>query len=199
MEQQRRTSPPALHAEVVVVLTIVRAAEFGRPPVFLDLAHRPRTPSIMKPWNRIGLGPVIGLAIEDQQISLSVVATTLGGRKEVARDVQSCEDEPQETVLERMLAPWLGQRQDPHPKTSGGASTAAGPGSRSPCPSRASSRRWCRSRERTVSSPPQADSMEAVRATNLRAEVRVIDLVKLEMNKIRLACWWPVLIVSSPV
>ena len=38
------------------------------------------------------------------------------------------------------------------------------------------------------SSPPQAYFLEAVRATNLRAEERVIDLVKLEMGKQPLAC-----------
>ncbi len=38
------------------------------------------------------------------------------------------------------------------------------------------------------SSPPQAYFMEAVRATNQRSEDRVIDLVKLEMDKHPLAC-----------
>ena len=78
-----------MSTEVVMVLTLAWAAEFGRPPAF---RCRPTGPGrlIMKPWNWIGLRPAIGLAIEDQQISLSVVATTPGGRKEVVRDIQSC-------------------------------------------------------------------------------------------------------------
>ena len=43
------------------------------------------------------------------------------------------------------------------------------------------------------SSPPQAYFMEAVRATNQRAEERVIELVKLELDKQPLAC-----LVASP-
>ena len=90
----------------------------------------------MKPWNRIGLWPAIGLVIEDRQISLSVVATTPRGRKEIVRDVQPCEEGAQAAVLERLLAPWLGTRRDPRQKTASKAKKRAGRGSRSPCPSR---------------------------------------------------------------
>ena len=149
----------------------------------------------MKPWNSIGLRPVIGLAIEDQQISLSVVATTLGGRKEVVRDVQSCAAEPQETVLERMLAPWLGQRQDPLQKTSGRSKHARRPWVQVALPESSVFQAVVPITGANRSSPPQAYFMEAVRATNLRAEERVIDLVKLEMNKQPLAC----LAASPPI
>ncbi len=171
-----------------MVLTLGWAAEFGRPPVFLYLARRPRTPAVMKPWNQIGLRPAIGLAIEDQQISLSVVATTPGGRKEVVRDVQTCADEPQETVLERMLAPWLGRRQDPLPKSSGKSKQSRGPWVQLALPESRVFQAVVPITGANHSSTPQAYFMEAVRATNLRAEERVIDLVKLEMEKQPLAC-----------
>jgi len=171
-----------------MVLTLGWAAEIGRPPVFLYLARRPRTPAVMKPWNQIGLRPAIGLAIEDQQISLSVVATTPGGRKEVVRDVQTCADEPQETVLERMLAPWLGRRQDPLPKTSGKSKQLRGPWVQLALPESRVFQAVVPITGANRSSTPQAYFMEAVRATNLRAEERVIDLVKLEMEKQPLAC-----------
>ena len=142
----------------------------------------------MKPWNRIGLRPAIGLAIEDQQISLSVVATTPGGRKEVVRDVQSCADEPQETVLERMLAPWLGKPRDPLQKTSGKSKHARRPWVQVALPESRVFQAVVPITGANRSSPPQAYFMEAVQATNLRAEERVIDLVKLEMDKQPLAC-----------
>ncbi len=142
----------------------------------------------MKPWNRIGLRPAIGLAIEDQQISLSVVATTPGGRKEVARDVQSCADEPQETVLERMLTPWLGKRPDPLQKTSGKSKHTRRPWVQVALAESRVFQAVVPITGANRSSPPQAYFMEAVRATNLRAEERVIDLVKLELEKQPLAC-----------
>jgi len=171
-----------------MVLTRAWAAESGRPPVFLDLTHRPRTRFVMKSWNRIGLWPAIGLAIEDHQISLSVVATTPRGRKEVARDVQSCADEPQEIVLERLLAPWLGRRQDPLQKTTSKSKYAHRPWVQVALPESRVFQAVVPITGANRSSPPQAYFMEAVRATNLRAEERVIDLIKLEMEKQPLAC-----------
>lgn len=182
-----------MSTEVIVVLSLAWAAEFGRPPALLDLAYRPWTPSIMKPWKRIGLRPAIGLAIEDQQISLSVVATTPAGRKEIVRDVQPCAAEPQETVLERMLAPWLGQRRDPLKKTTGKGKYTRRPWVQVALPESRVFQAVVPITVANRSSPPQAYFMEAVRATNQRAEERVIDLIKLEMDKQPLAC-----LVASP-
>ncbi len=142
----------------------------------------------MKPWNRIRLWPTIGLAIEDHQISLSVVATTPGGRKEVVRDVQSCADEPQETVLERMLAPWLGQRPDPLQQTSGKSKHTRRPWVQVALPESRVFQAVVPITGANRSSTPHAYFMEAVRATNPRAEERVIDLIKLELDKQPLAC-----------
>ena len=142
----------------------------------------------MKPWNRIGLRPAIGLAIEDQQISLSVVATTPGGRKEVARDVQSCANEAQETVLERMLAPWLGRRLGPAPEDHRQEQAnvrALGPG-RSARVARFPGGCADHGSEPFLNAPGLFHGGRG--ATNLRAEERVIDLVKLEMEKQPLAC-----------
>ena len=51
--------------------------------------------------------PAIGLVIDQQQIAMSVVATTLLGRREIAHDLQECDGESTEVVLQRMLQPWL--------------------------------------------------------------------------------------------
>ena len=147
----------------------------------------------MKSWNRIGLRPTIGLAIEDHQISLSVVATTPGGRKEVVRNVQSCGDEAQETVLERMLAPWLGRLQDLHQKNPGKSKYTRRPWVQVALPESRVFQAVVPITGANRASPPQAYFMEAVRTTNLRAEERIIDLVKLEMDKQPLAC-----LVASP-
>ncbi len=171
-----------------MVLTPGWAAEFGRPPAFLYLARRPRTLAVMKPWNRIGLRPAIGLVIEEHQISLSVVATTPGGRKELARDVQSCGDEPQETVLERMLEPWMGRRRASLPETPGKSKHARRPWVQVALPESRVFQAVVPITGANRTSSPQAYFMEAVRATNVRAEERVIDMIKLEMDKQPLAC-----------
>jgi hypothetical protein len=142
----------------------------------------------MKTWNRIGLWPAIGLVIEDQQISLSVVATTPWGRKEVIRDVQECTDDQRETVLERMLAPWLSPRRDPQQKTSIRGNTERRPWVQVAIPEARAFQAIVPITSANRSAPPQAFFMEAVQATNLRAEERIIDLVKLELNKQSLAC-----------
>ena len=81
----------------------------------------------MKLGNGIGLWPSIGLMIEDRQISLSVVATTPQGRKEIVRETQPCEEGGQAAVLEQMLAPWTGPKMENGRKSSKGAKYANGP------------------------------------------------------------------------
>ena len=134
----------------------------------------------MKPWNRFGLRPAIGLVIDQQQIAMSVVATTPFGRREVASDLQQCDEQPPEAVLARMLEPWI---------------PAAGA-------KRAKARPWIQIGlpesqvfQATVAITPtnrlytpQNFFLEAVQSTNLRAEDRTIDLLKLELDKQPLAC-----------
>src|SRR5437764_890797 len=142
----------------------------------------------MKPWKQIGLWPAIGLVIEDKQISLSVVATTPRGRKEVVHDRQSCEGEPPETILERLLKPWLGTRQAPGEKKPGKASREYQPWVQIAVPESKVFQAVVPITGANRSAAPEALFMEAVQATNLRAEERMIDLIKLELNKHPLAC-----------
>ncbi len=142
----------------------------------------------MKPWKQIGLWPAIGLMIEDKQISLSVVATTPRGRKEVTRDSQSCEGESPEIILERMLKPWLGTRPDPGQKKPGKARREYRPWVQIAVPESKVFQAVVPITGANRSAAPEALFMEAVQATNLRAEERIIDLIKLDLNKHPLAC-----------
>src|SRR5208337_372268 len=51
--------------------------------------------------------PTIGLVIGDRWIALSVVATTPLGREQVFHDLQACDGETRQTVLEQLLRPWI--------------------------------------------------------------------------------------------
>jgi hypothetical protein len=61
----------------------------------------------MKPSMPFALRPAIGLVIDEQQIAMSVVATTPRGRREIARQTQSCDGLSPEEVLGKMLEPWV--------------------------------------------------------------------------------------------
>jgi hypothetical protein len=146
------------------------------------------TRSIMKSWKQKGLWPSIGLMIEDRQISLSVVATTSGGRKEIFRDAQSCEDGGQAAVLEQMLAPWTAPKGALGRKPARGSQKSSGPWVQIALPESRVFQAVVPVTNANRSSPPQAFFMEATQAINMRAEERVIDLVKLDLNKRPLAC-----------
>jgi hypothetical protein len=134
----------------------------------------------MKRWSRFGLRPAIGLVIDKEQIALSVVATTARGRREVAREIRACDGQPAEAVLGRILEPWVpargAKRAKPKPWVQIGvpesqvfqAVVPIAPANRN--------------------APPQAFFLEAVQATNIRAEERIIELLKFELNKQPLAC-----------
>ncbi|MGC8641549.1 MAG: hypothetical protein ACP5XB_16915 [Isosphaeraceae bacterium] len=142
----------------------------------------------MKLGNGIGLWPSIGLMIEDRQISLSVVATTPQGRKETVRETQPCEEGGQAAVLEQMLAPWTGPKMENGRKSSKGAKYANGPWVQIALPESRIYNAVVPITSANRSAAPQAFFMEATQATNMRAEERVIDLTKLELNKQPLAC-----------
>ena len=111
---------------------------------------------------------------------MSVVATTPVGRREIARDLQDCDRENVEETLKQMLRPWL--------PPAGAKGRVRRPWVQIGLP-------WSRIFQATVPitaanrlSPPQNFFLEAVQATNLRAEDRIIDLLKIETNKQPLAC-----------
>src|SRR5437016_10221953 len=134
----------------------------------------------MKPRNRFTLRPRIGLLIDQQQIAMSVVATTPRGRREIAREIRTCDGPAAEEVLGRMLEPWMpvagAKRTKPKPWVHVGLPEARVFQATVPITSA--------NRQHT----PQNFFLEAVQATNVRAEDRIIDLIKLELDKQPLAC-----------
>jgi hypothetical protein len=138
--------------------------------------------------SRLSLWPAIGLVIEDQEISLSVVATTPAGRREVVRDVQSSQGKAREDVLTKMLAPWLPPALDPKKRRTLGMRRSRRPWLQIAIPESRVFQAVVPITGANRSAPPQAFFMEAVQSTNLRSEERIIDLIKLEIDKQPLAC-----------
>ena len=124
--------------------------------------------------------PAIGLVIDQQQLAMSVVATTPLGRHEIARDVQEFVGEALETTLKRMLQPWL-----PPPRAKG---RVRRPWVQIGLPESRFFQATVPITPANRLSTPQNFFLEAVQSTNLRAEDRIIDLLKVECNKQPLAC-----------
>jgi len=134
----------------------------------------------MKPRSQFGFSPAIGLLVDQQQIAISVTAAALGGRREIAREVQLCDSQSTEEVLGRMLEPWLS----------------------SPRAKRSKMKPWVRvglpeARVFQAAVPITASNrqhsaqnffLEAVQATNVRAEDRIVELIKLDLDNRPLAC-----------
>ncbi|HMF37880.1 MAG TPA: hypothetical protein VKF17_14635, partial [Isosphaeraceae bacterium] len=135
----------------------------------------------MRPsWKWLRYRPAIGLVIDQQQLAMSVVATTPLGRREIARDLQECDGESVEATLKRMLQPWL-----PPPRAKG---RVRQPWVRIGLPESRIFQATVPITHANRNSPPQNFFLEAVQSTNLRAEDRIIDLLKIESNKQPLAC-----------
>jgi hypothetical protein len=130
--------------------------------------------------SRCTLRRSIGLMIEDRRVAVSVVATTPLGRKQVFSEVRACDGEPSQAVLERLLQPWIKQTR--------GKKARVGPWVQLGVPESQVFQAVVPITPANLNAPPQAYFLEAVQATNVRAEERIIDLLKLELNKNALAC-----------
>jgi len=134
----------------------------------------------MKPSTRFAFRPAIGLYIDQHQIAMSVTAATPRGRREIARDIQPCENVPAEEVVGRMLKPWLSpavsRRSGPKPWVRIGLPEA----------------RVFQAVVAITGSNRQHNAqsyfLEAVQATNVRAEDRIVEMVKLTVGDRPLAC-----------
>ena len=131
-------------------------------------------------WKRMRYRPAIGLVIDQEQIAMSVVASTPTGRVEIASDLQDYGVESVETVLRRMLEPWVPHR--------GSRKAKAGPWVQIGLPESRVFQATLAITPANRLSSPQNFFLEAVQATNLRAEDRIIDLLKVEFYKQQLAC-----------
>jgi hypothetical protein len=126
----------------------------------------------------------IGLVIEEKRIALSVVSRTPLGRRHVFFDVQPCDGEAPQAVLERLLDPWIRR---------GSGGEGSGPWVQLGVPETQVFQTAVPITSANRNSPPQTFFLEAVQATNIRSDERIIELLKLDLNKHSLAC-----VVASP-
>jgi hypothetical protein len=129
---------------------------------------------------RCALRRSIGVVIEERRVAVSVVATTPLGRRLIFHDVQACEAEPQRTVLAGLLERWTGKGRNQKNKL--GAWVQVG------VPEGQVFQAVVPITHSNLNAPPQTYFLEAVQATNVRAEERLIDLLKVEIGKNPLAC-----------
>jgi len=134
----------------------------------------------MKPPLRIAFQPSIGLLIEEEQVAMSVTAATPRGRREVAREIQPCDEQSREEVLAKMLGPWVPPPGAKHsrPKPWVRVSLPEARVFQAAVPITNSNRQ----------SGAQNYFLEAVQATNVRVEDRIVEMVKLELGDRSLAC-----------
>jgi hypothetical protein len=122
----------------------------------------------------------IGVMVEDRRVAICVLASTLRGRRPVASEVHDCgEDEPQ-TVLQRLLEPWIAPGR--------GRRAAPGPWVQAGIPEDRAFQAVVPITSTNRNGTAQTYFLEAVQATNVRAEDRTLDLVRLELNKQPFAC-----------
>jgi hypothetical protein len=122
----------------------------------------------------------IGLVIDEQSIAVSVVAVTPLGQEQVFSEVRACDGEPSPAILERLLDPWIKQRR--------GGRANFGPWVQLAVPESQVFQAVVPITHANVNATPQSYFLEAVQATNVRAEERIIDLIKIELNKQPIAC-----------
>ena len=134
----------------------------------------------MKQRSPVGFRPAIGLMIEQKQIAMCVTATTLKGRRKIAQDVRECDERTQEEtlgkMLERFVAPPGSRRRKPGPRVRLGLPEARVFQAVLPI--------TAANNQHTA----QNFFLEAVQATNVRAEDRIVELIKLDVGGRALAC-----------
>ncbi len=130
--------------------------------------------------SRCALRRSIGVAIDEKRVAVSVVDTTPLGRQQVFNEVRACDAEPPQASLERLLEPWIKQRPGKKPRN--------GPWVQLGVPESQVFQAVVPITPANQNATPQSYFLEAVQATSFRAEERIIDLVKLELNKQSIAC-----------
>lgn len=130
--------------------------------------------------SRLALRRSIGLVIDDKAVAMSVVVTTPLGRRQVFHDVQALGSDSPQAVLGRLLDPWT--KRGRCKKTQVGAWVQVG------VPESQVFQAVVPITSANLNAPPQSYFLEAVQATNVRAEERLIELLKIELNKLPMAC-----------
>jgi hypothetical protein len=134
----------------------------------------------MKQRNPVGLWPAIGLMIDQGRIAMCVTASTAKGRRIIAQDVRACDEHAQEETAGRMLERFVG--------TPGQKRTKTGPRVRLGLPEARVFQAALSITSSNNQNTPQNFFLEAVQATNVRAEDRIVELIKLDVGGRPLAC-----------
>ena len=134
----------------------------------------------MKRRNPIGLWPAIGLMIDQKQIAMCVTAATAKGRREIAHEIHDCDERNQEEIVGRMLERWL--------SAPGAKRRKPGPWVRLGLPEARVFQAALPITPANHQHTAQNFFLEAVQATNVRAEDRIVELIKVELGGRPLAC-----------
>lgn len=122
----------------------------------------------------------IGLVVDVRRIAICVMQNTPLGRRTLTHEVHDRGDEPSADVVRRILQPWIPPRR--------GKGARPGPWVQLGIPEAQAFLSVVPVTQSNRNASPQAYFLEAVQATNLRAEDRIIDLVRLDVDQQPLAC-----------
>ncbi len=122
----------------------------------------------------------IGVMVEDRRIAICILATGPNGRRPVVHDVHDCGDQEPREVLPRMLEPWLGARP--------GKAADRAPWVQVGIPNAHAFQAIVPITQANRNASAQAYFLEAVQTTNVRAEDRIVDLMRMDLNNQPIAC-----------
>jgi hypothetical protein len=137
------------------------------------------SPTMKTLISRCALRRTIGLVIDAKQIALSLVVTTPVGRREAHCELSSGAGEPVKALLAKLLGPWTRQVR---------GKARVGPWVQLAVPESQVFQAVVPITQSNRNAPAPTYFLEAVQTTNVRAEDRIIDLLKLELGKQPLAC-----------
>jgi hypothetical protein len=126
------------------------------------------------------LWPAIGLVIDQKQIAVCVTAATARGRREIGHEIQDCDERNQEEIVGRMLERWV--------SPPGSKRSKLKPWIRVGLPEARVFQAALAITPANHHHTPQNFFLEAVQATNVRAEDRIVELIKVELGGRPLAC-----------
>jgi hypothetical protein len=122
----------------------------------------------------------IGLVTDGRRIAICVMQHSPLGRRTITHEVHECGEAPLVDVVRRLLQPWIPLKR--------GKRTVAGPWVLLGIPDTQAFQAVVPITQANRHATAPAYFLEAVQATNLRAEDRIIDLVRLDVDKHPLAC-----------
>ena len=122
----------------------------------------------------------IGLVVDARRIAICAMQVSALGRRTLTHEVHDRGDEPSVDIVRRLLQPWMPPRR--------GTNARPGPWIQLGIPEAQSFLSVVPITQSNRNASAQSYFLEAVQATNVRAEDRIIDLVRLEVDQQPLAC-----------